>query len=1121
MRRILYGKDMKKTQRKDAIRNILKRIVSYLSIVMVITLGLGGFLTSAYVGRGIEERAAEYYNAHKFKNLEMVSSLGIADEDLELISQVEGVQDVEGVVQVDGGLEKEGVHSSATIVSITEKISVPEVIEGKLPESKNECVIGEDFAERMGIAIGDKVRLSANGFEEGNPLLSTEFTVTGLMYHPDYVKRKTINTVVIPLDAFDEEVTEGYFTRAFIRTGDVSGNKIFKKKYFEEEKKVKAALEGITDDLKANVERRVRKKAEITIDDEWGKTQEEFEKAKSEIDKSEKKLNEELAAARKKLEDAEAELAARIAEGESELRAAEERLSSEVASARAQIEEAETKLSRYSGIVDKVNDFLNEHQAIMRAISQDYEVIKRMEVSKRAAATAQFILSHEEHIRIVVDIAGEPDVKALVQEVDEFTGLNLTASLNALANMDVDSLISDAVTFLKGGDESAGRRIINQMDVVARETGNLLSMWNAVVNEVASLEQELADARAELERKEGEGRAEIDAGWSELNTQKENAEAEISSGWDEYNASKEKYEKQIADARKKYDEEYAAAEQKVKEAEEDPDIPESEWVVLDRMANNGYIDIKSNSNAIITLGIALGILFIIITAMVCFTTLVIIIDEQKEMVGTEKAFGFFKREVMAKYLTFGVSAAITGCILGIMLSLALANRVQVEYAATGMYQFGVASSIITPLKTVIACSIIIAICILASVLACTDILKSPASILLKGASRRTAKAGRKKTVSGKGGSLYSRLIVRNMINDKYRVIVSIAIIAFSCMLIGVGITLKLAYDGMPKRQLNERYKYDVRMDIGAPLTDKEKADVDKLLEQNGAKFIPAVYKLHLYMWDDSWNGLYILSGDPDRIGDFVGVNKTGTEIPAEIPTEGILVQNRMREYYGMTPGSEVTILGSSLDAHNVTVVGEFQNYVGRDVVISPEGYEKIFGEYEENCYFIKTNGADIDKLEGDLQKISGNLTFDERSAFADQFESVSILYDIVIAISTGIAILMSLMILTNLANIFLNRKKNELIVMRVNGFSIKKTKGYLIRETVLTTILGVVFGVISGVVVANIVIKLIEQPILQFDRDFKPLAWIIAVAIEGVFALVINSVVFNKIKKFNLKDITQ
>ena len=51
---------MKKTQRKDALRNILKRMASYLSVCLVIVLGLGGLLITCFMAAGIEKQGDEY-----------------------------------------------------------------------------------------------------------------------------------------------------------------------------------------------------------------------------------------------------------------------------------------------------------------------------------------------------------------------------------------------------------------------------------------------------------------------------------------------------------------------------------------------------------------------------------------------------------------------------------------------------------------------------------------------------------------------------------------------------------------------------------------------------------------------------------------------------------------------------------------------------------------------------------------------------------------------------------------------------------------------------------------------------------------------------------------------------
>ena len=46
-------------------------------------LGLGGVFITSYMGAGINAEATRYYNEHGFKNYELLSSMGVADEDVE------------------------------------------------------------------------------------------------------------------------------------------------------------------------------------------------------------------------------------------------------------------------------------------------------------------------------------------------------------------------------------------------------------------------------------------------------------------------------------------------------------------------------------------------------------------------------------------------------------------------------------------------------------------------------------------------------------------------------------------------------------------------------------------------------------------------------------------------------------------------------------------------------------------------------------------------------------------------------------------------------------------------------------------------------------------------------
>ena len=187
--------------------------------------------------------------------------------------------------------------------------------------------------------------------------------------------------------------------------------------------------------------------------------------------------------------------------------------------------------------------------------------------------------------------------------------------------------------------------------------------------------------------------------------------------------------------------------------------------------------------------------------------------------------------------------------------------------------------------------------------------------------------------------------------------------------------------------------------------------------------------------------------------------------------------------------------------------------------ITVEGYKKIFGaEYAPNSFFVHLDG-DTAELRKALLGINEDISFEEASDFRDSFESVGMLYNIIVFVTLGVAIFMSFMILTNLASIFVNRRKNELTVMRINGFSVKQAKGYLAKEAILTTLIGLAAGVIVGSLLSPFAVRILEPADLQFDRSYHVLAWIAAAGIEGLFALIIYNSIFRRVRNLNLRDI--
>ena len=202
---------MQRTQRKDAVRNIFKRKISYLSILLTITLGVTGLLCIFFLAVSMEKVAAKHYESSNFRDIEITTSLGLSAEDLEAIRGLDRIADAEGIFSAEALLSNGSATGKATVWSATERINTPLLRSGRMPEGDGECAIDVPLAEKLGVSVGDTVHIYLSGSPEGF-LRHDAFTVTGTVLHPQSVKVDTAANVVVPAAAFDPEKTEDGYT---------------------------------------------------------------------------------------------------------------------------------------------------------------------------------------------------------------------------------------------------------------------------------------------------------------------------------------------------------------------------------------------------------------------------------------------------------------------------------------------------------------------------------------------------------------------------------------------------------------------------------------------------------------------------------------------------------------------------------------------------------------------------------------------------------------------------------------------------------------------------------------------------------------------------------------------
>ncbi|MEG2037142.1 MAG: ABC transporter permease, partial [Ruthenibacterium sp.] len=127
-------------------------------------------------------------------------------------------------------------------------------------------------------------------------------------------------------------------------------------------------------------------------------------------------------------------------------------------------------------------------------------------------------------------------------------------------------------------------------------------------DKVADANREIADAQHELR----EGEVEYNDGLADYADGKREADEKIGDG-----------ERELADARRKV-----------------ADIGTCSWYVLSRDSNPGYLGYGQDADRMANLASVFPLLFFLVAALVCLTTMTRMVEEQRTQIGCLKALGY-------------------------------------------------------------------------------------------------------------------------------------------------------------------------------------------------------------------------------------------------------------------------------------------------------------------------------------------------------------------------------------------------------------------------------------------------------------------------------------------------
>ena len=575
-----------------------------------------------------------------------------------------------------------------------------------------------------------------------------------------------------------------------------------------------------------------------------------------------------------------------------------------------------------------------------------------------------------------------------------------------------------------------------------------------------------------------------------------------------------------------YSDEYEALVNEVTDRIEDYASTQSgTWYIQDRSGNPGYSDYSENTDRIAAVGDVFPLIFFIVAALVCLTTMTRMVEEQRIEMGTMKALGYGGWQIAMKYAVYAMSACISGGVVGAIIGFKLFPYVIMK-AYSIMYYLG---KLETPYRADIAFMAIaaMAVCTAAATFsACYASLKEVPATLMR---PKAPKAGRRVLLEKipfiwKKLSFTSKVTVRNLFRYKKRFFMSVIGIAGSGALLVTAFGLNDSIFGIIEKQFGDIWQMDVQAYVyeAMPL-----ADMQELLGKNPANddFDSVMFCLDSQMecknGGRSQSGVHLLGVESaESMAGRVSLHNGGT--PVTLDDSGVVVTAKLAETLSIKAGDEINMRTGGED-HFMRVIGIADNYVYHYVYITAAYYETVFGKaMQYNGFMGNLKDGLTDET---MDAMSSQLLSDSRmytvrtieSIYASVWDSLSILNYVVLVLILGSGML-TFVVMLNLTNINIGERMRELATLRVLGFYDKEMYAYIFRENNALSVIGAFVGLLFGKIMHLFVIRTCEVDMVMFVRSAKPLSYVYAFALTIAFSLIVNLLMRPKVRAIDMVE---
>lgn len=361
----------KKALRKDFYMEIRKSMGRFLSIFFIVAIGCAFFAGIRSSEPDMRYSGDAYFDRKNLMDLQVISTMGLTDEDVEAIEKLDGIEKAEAGYSVDALCTEGDNQIVMHVMSLLPSMNQVQVENGRLPEKSDECVVDADFLSKSTLKIGDRVTLSSGTDKPVTDSLKEDtFTIVGSVSSPCYIGFQRGSTTIgsgnisaflcVPEESFCMEV----YTEIYAQVKGAEKLTAFTDQYDQRIDSVMKEVEAIKEEReKARYNEIVAEASEKLADAE-----KEITDAEAELEQGKAEAQEKLTAAREKLENAQKELE----QAKKELASSQ----AKIASSKEELEQAQKELNESSGKIAAGEKELNEKSIALATLKEQKDTLQ-------------------------------------------------------------------------------------------------------------------------------------------------------------------------------------------------------------------------------------------------------------------------------------------------------------------------------------------------------------------------------------------------------------------------------------------------------------------------------------------------------------------------------------------------------------------------------------------------------------------------------------------------------------------------------------------------------------------------------------------------------------------------